>query len=610
MNTTFTSKQYTTTYNDGDALEKRDVTITRELKEQCPIEIQLIRNYDENIELIKGRKNVKWMTGDPNQTEYTYRGGGYTGGTYPNRFDWETDFPHQNLYGASNPTNDSLDSTVPTRQENRGGGYVNGTENQGGKFGGNRISDIISKGYMHREGFVMPYDQVVSEAFICGFSSLGNGTVSVMRNGMSWSKLTGVNNRIFADVKGLDVVNMNGDGTSTVATNYCANQYKGSRNSCRVTDSQMDGTVSCCVYLNKNDILELVAIQRDFDEGQMYATSGNCQLYITAMNNESETVLRGDPTWSIESVSTFPTQLNLFNFTNKETKVSDWIQNIQKAFNLEITQNGNYIDISPNQGLKKNITNAVDIDDRVNSDEAESEFISYPREMSVQYKIDTDEWGFELTVPPEHINDEDWAKWGDSGFTIIQLNTDSYESSTQNTTTNFSYTWYDNFNFQQLNSNKEEVGDPISITIPVIEKAEYMAEGYGYDEAMKHDGYSFTQRFWYRDQVSQEYVWLSSVLASGQRESIDLVYPVNQYNRFNLSYKDTEKSIVTEYFNLFPMLNSNYVKVDCYLTPEEYKVIKGGALVHLDSDLYYCSEIQGYDPSGANPTTLKLIKRV
>ena len=622
VNTTFTSKQYTTTYYDGDALEKRDVVITRELKEQCPIEIQLIRNYDENIELIKGRKNVKWKTGDPNQTEYTYRGDGYTGGTYPNRSDWETDFPHQNLYGASNPTNDSLDSTVPTRQEKRGGGYVNGTENKGGTFGGNRISVTISnnskvalnqtnsQGYMHREGFVMPYDQVVSEAFICGFSSLGNGTVSVMRNGMSWSKLTGVNNRIFADVKGLDVVNMNGDGTSTVATNYCANQYKGSRNSCRVTDSQMDGTVSCCVYLNKNDILELVAIQRDFDEGQMYATSGNCQLYITAMNNESETVLRGDPTWSIESVSTFPTQLNLFNFTNKETKVSDWIQNIQKAFNLEITQNGNYIDISTNQGLKKNITNAVDIDNRVNSDEAESEFISYPREMSVQYKINTDEWGFELTVPPEHINDEDWAKWGDSGFTIIQLNDDSYESSTQNTTTNFSYTYYDNFNFRQQYQNGQEASATTQITIPVLEKSEYMAEGYGYEEAMKHDGYSLTQRFWYRPQTSSQYVWLSSVLASGQKEAIDLVYPKNTWERFNLSYKDTEKSIVSEYFNIHPMLNSNYVKVDCYLTPDEYKQIKGGALVHLDSDLYYTAELSGYDPSGTNPTELKLIKRV
>ena len=133
-----------------------------------------------------------------------------------------------------------------------------------------------------------------------------------------------------------------------------------------------------------------------------------------------------------------------------------------------------------------------------------------------------------------------------------------------------------------------------------------MVEGYGYDEAMQHDGYSLTQRFWYRDQVSQEYVWLSDHM----HEQVFLTYPMNQWEGFNLSYKDTEKSIVTEYFNISPMLNSNYVKIDVHLNPDEYNAIKGGALVHFDSDLYYTSEISGYDPSGNNTTTLKLIKKV
>lgn len=133
-----------------------------------------------------------------------------------------------------------------------------------------------------------------------------------------------------------------------------------------------------------------------------------------------------------------------------------------------------------------------------------------------------------------------------------------------------------------------------------------MAEGYGYDEAMKHDGYSFTQRFWYRDQVSQEYVWLSDHM----HEKVYLTYPMNSRNRFNLSYKDSETSIVTEYFNISPMLSSNYVKIDVHITPDEYKDIKGGALIHFDSDLYYCGQINGYDPSGGNTTELKLIKKI
>ena len=35
-----------------------------------------------------------------------------------------------------------------------------------------------------------------------------------------------------------------------------------------------------------------------------------------------------------------------------------------------------------------------------------------------------------------------------------------------------------------------------------------------------------------------------------------------------------------------------------------------GALVRFDSDLYYPIELSAYDPSGTNPTELKLMKKV
>jgi hypothetical protein len=139
-----------------------------------------------------------------------------------------------------------------------------------------------------------------------------------------------------------------------------------------------------------------------------------------------------------------------------------------------------------------------------------------------------------------------------------------------------------------------------------------MAEGYGYEEAMKHDGYSLAQRFWYKDYYQGSYVILSSVLSNGQHETVPLLYTTNYQRgtKFNLSYKDNEKSIVTEYFNIHPMLSSNYVTVEVYLTPQEYQNIKDGAMVKFDSDLYYVSEISGYDCSGHNTTKLKLIKKI
>ena len=621
--TTFQAKQWYNPHNDDDPIEEREVTIKRGLKELTPLEIQLIRNYDENVELIKGSENIIYHTGDPNQEKYRYKY--YTGVSeeYDNKEVWYTDFPHQDLYGSTAPTISS--GLVTTTSSQRSGGFGSrdstttrsggGVSATGGRtFGGNLStygggSQTNTYGYIHRNGYPMPYDPAVSEAFICGISTLGSGTVSVMRNGASWSRMCSINNHIFADVRGMDLVNKTTAGTETVSTDYCKNEYKNSTCYLYSDDSNVySSIIQCCVYLNKNDILELVAVQRDYN-GQKYACSANTTFTIEAMSERSEAELRADPYWGAYSFTEFPVNLNLFNFTNKETKVSDWIGNVQKAFNLEISQDGNTIDINTNQGIKKTINNAIDVDNRVGENEAEAEYISYPKEMSVKYKIDTDEWGFELTVPPEHINDEgdEWKKWGDSGYTVIQLSDDTYETKTQNTQTNFSYTYYDNFLWKEVLENGTETDfTGLTITIPVIEKAEYMAEGYGYDEAMKHDGYSLTQRFWYRDQVSQEYVWLSDHM----HEKVYLTYPMNSWNRFNLSYKDSEMSIVTEYFNISPMLSSNYVKIDVHITPDEYKEIKGGALIHYDSDLYYCGQINGYDPQGGNTTELKLIKKI
>jgi hypothetical protein len=76
----------------------------------------------------------------------------------------------------------------------------------------------------------------------------------------------------------------------------------------------------------------------------------------------------------------------------------------------------------------------------------------------------------------------------------------------------------------------------------------------------------------------------------------------------NLSYKNDEVSLL-DYFNIKAELASNYVNVEVYLTPEEYNLLKNGGKVLFDSDVYSVVEMQGYDPSGGNKTTLKLMKK-
>ena len=624
--TTFKAKQWNATYNSKDAFEKREMTITKDSFDTCPLEIQLVKNYDNNVELIKGDTNIVYETGNPNDKTYTIKGNGYTGSTQDNRYEWRTSFPHQELQGATSPT--KTDNIVTTVISNQNSGFGNqslgGGFNGGGSFGnggfGNRpgvtskpsSSSLSAKykslGYVPSDG-MFPYDQSVSTAFICGYSSMGSECVSVMRRGYSWSRLSSVYNNIFATVSGMTLLYAESGQTKEKATEYQTNTYKNAGHTLTKTKSGNNGSfsVTCLTYLKRNDILEPMAIQRDYD-GQRYSYSLDGRLTVQAITNRGEEALRNDKYFNASSPTEFPTQLNLFDFTNNETKASDWISNIQKAFNLEIRTEGNTVTIDVKKTPNSRIGYAVDIDDRINQDEAESEYISYPRSMSVKYKINKDEWGFEKTVSQDHINDADWYDYGDSGYTVIQLNDDTYETSSQDIQTDFSYTYYDIFKFKNVDVNGNEGTertDEKLILLPVIELSQYMADGYGYDEAMKHDGYSLSQRFWFRQQPSTDGVYLHDNL----HEFVKLSIPTNHFDDFNLSYKDSETSILTEYFTCNPMLDSNYVNVDVYMSPSEYKDIKNGAFVHFDSDLYVVSEMEGYDPSGIDKVSLKLIKK-
>lgn len=622
-NNTFKAKQWNATYNSKDAFEKREMTLTKDSFDICPLEIQLVKNYDNNVELIKGDTNIVYETGNPNDKTYTIKGNGYTGSTQNNRYEWRTSFPHQELQGATSPT--KTDNIVTTVISNQNSGFGNqslgGGFNGGGSFGnggfGNRpgatshpsSSSLSSKykslGYVSSDG-MFPYDQAVSTAFICGYSSMGSECVSVMRRGYSWSRLSSVYNNIFATVSGMTLLYAESGQTKEKATEYQTNTYKNAGHTLTKTKSSNNGSfsVTCLTYLKRNDILEPMAIQRDY-EGQRYAYSLDGRLTVQAITNRGEDALRNDKYFNASSPTEFPTQLNLFDFTNNETKASDWISNIQKAFNLEIRTEGNTVTIDVKKTPNSRIGYAVDIDDRINQDEAESEYISYPRSMSVKYKINKDEWGFEKTVSQDHINDADWYDYGDSGYTVIQLNDDTYETSSQDIQTDFSYTYYDIFKFKNVDVNGNEGTSEKLILLPVIELSQYMADGYGYDEAMKHDGYSLSQRFWFRQPPSTDGVYLHDNL----HEFVKFSIPTNHLDDFNLSYKDSETSILTEYFTCNPMLDSNYVNVDVYMSPSEYKDIKNGSFVHFDSDLYVVSEMEGYDPSGIDKVSLKLIKK-
>lgn len=622
----------------GDKWHYHNEAITKSLSAMTPVEIHLVRNYDDNIELIKGKHNIEYLYGSPTSTTKT----------------WLTCFPHEDPVQAKLPTEkNDLHIINQTRaggsrsdSSSSGGGvrgdsFSTGTASRRGgtrggtidPTGGGRIYSPEKYGYMYNDfddnphyPEMMCYDQAVSPSFICGISSYQGGVASVMKNGYSWSKSESRKNEVFANVVGYGYYYRE-SGTSEQhpeiiydETEYNRNSYKNAPvRACSASSTSCSGTVACCVWLEKNDVINLFAVSRAyFNESGLtvpYSFNVATELKITAFSDRNQAALKSDSDFTFYSPTEFPVQLNLGNFLNSGTTIQSWIQGVASAFNLDIIQNGKLIFINKKKKLSDRNVGIVNIDDRVSNDEAETSRINYPKSMCVSYKTNTEEWGFEKTVPPDKIDLPDWEKYGDSGYTKIILNDDSYVTDESNINTNFSYCWYDTFTWTKVDTgHTEDTGTTTTFDLPVISKATYMVDGYDYADSEAHDGYGLTQRFWFTPSMQPyvdpqmhslpTFVWTDTY----PQEKVDIYTPTNSYNGINLSYKNSEISLL-DYFNIRAELASNYVTVEVYLSADEYNLLKSGGNIRFDDDIYSVVEIVGFDPAGGNLTSLKLMKR-
>ena len=627
------------THENGYEWIYENETITKSLSAMTPVEIHLVRNYDDNIELIKGKHNIEYSNGSPSSTANT----------------WLTCFPHEDPVAAKLPTkrNDLYivnqtrmgglrSSNSSSSSSSNGGTSASGNfsgyrgTTRGGTIdptGGGRVYSEQKYGYMYRDfddnpqyPELMCYDQAVSPSFICGISSYQGGVGAVMKNGYSWSKSTSTKNEVFAPVVGYDYV-YRSTGTSQDPphivfehTDFNKNIYKNAPfHACSADTTSSSGSVACCVWLEKNDVINLFSVSRAFfDKNGVivpYSYDVSTQLKITAFSTRNQAALKSDNDFTYDSPTEFPVQLNLGNFLSSGTTIQSFIQGVADAFNLEIIQDGKTVRIDKREKYANGEVGVVDLDNRASNYDAESERINYPKSMQIAYKTNVDEWGFEQTVPLDKIDLEDWYKYGDSGFTKILLNDDSYVTNESNVNTIFSYTWYDTFTWTKVDEDHvEDSATTTTFDIPVISESTYMVDGYDYDESEQHDGYGLTQRLWFTPSMQPyvdsqmhslpTYVWTDTY----PQEKVYIYTPVNAWNGLNLSYKASEKSLL-DYFNIKAELASNYVNLEVYLTPEEYKLLKSGGKVKFDSDLYNVVQIEGYNPSGNETTKLKLMKQ-
>lgn len=588
---------------NGSVVKDLYVNIPPNFLVTMPLEIQLVKNYNQDIELIKGKENMEFWNGRMD-------------GNYENYHWYEACFPHEKL------GNQYANTGIPTKPEYlcSEGEYVDWSLPYGKLY--NEMDCRTVSQVMHiiecESNHLMGYDPVVNPNFICGFSSMGRvseqgedwssahgGVASVIKNGKSWSVLNGDYNQLFY----------------TWGNPFQWNPAIQSGVRFSITQGTMSGGLDVLVHLEKDDILQLFGVHRDYEDAigaaLWYVTSANINFSIEAVSpadyltlSRNNTVIWDEETQQYISAMKarygFPRNLQLGEFLNNQTKISDWIDNVKKAFNLEIKQDEKNIFIDKVKTIENSSTSVVDINDKANIKDASFKRIDYPRSMAIKYKIDADEWGFERSAVNAAggseliLDDPNWRDWADSGYTKILLNTDEYISSTSDISLSFSYTWYDNFSFNGVTN----------LRIPVISKYSYMIDGYDYDESMKHDGYGQAQRFWFNAKPSGLSVWTQSAPSEQiflyiPQETIDL-----SSKRIALNYKTEGDTLLTELYNVNAYLSSNFVELDVYLNSDEYNRIRCGSYVGVDTDIYIPAEIEGYDPTGANPTTLKLMKKV
>ena len=569
-----------------DMTRQRD--LNNDFKNDMPIEIQLVRNTN-TCELIHGIQQEEWW-----QT---------TNGSLINRSSWYTAYPHENLYGSTQP---STSNALYGGYHTTGDGYF--IPNSGLPNGIVVDQYEFFQGFMPKEGDLLAFDPWVNPYFIAGVSTYGpgvdgvvpsgKGTPSVIKNGYSWNSSTSDKNGSRYNCEYWQLSYKPG-GYEWKANTHNKNRLLDSPdNTVTVNGQQFTGTVNAIVKLNKNDIVSLKALARHWskdDNSVRFKFDCNVTVEMQAYSpNSIESMDYNGRGWN--SPTEFDVDLQLGNFLNKGVQVKNFIDNFIKEFNLSYINEGNVVYLNKQQLDIDKPKYAINIDDRVNINDFETEMIDYPSSLEVKYKIDTEEWGFETTVPADKLNDSNWKDYGDYGSSKIEID-DRKDNTGEELSLTTSYCWYDEF--RMLDDNGTEIA---KFNIPVISKYSYMIDGYSYQESMKVDGKGLPMRYWFRNPPTRTSVLVNKV-------PIYITTTTNELDGSELSYKNKDGSLLRRFFNLHPNLSSNYVKIKCYLTAKEYQQLKIGANVIYNSDTYIVSEIGGFDAMGINTCELTLIKK-
>lgn len=459
--------------------------------------------------------------------------------------------------------------------------------------------------------------------YICGWMYSKEGAqLGYIKNGGSWNAETFDKNEAIYNCSGyyrFDASNLSGY-TGSISyvgdypqTDFDENKMQGytAFNEISLNGREINGKLRCIVKLKRNDILIPYLNTHALIDGETYGKAN--EKYVTyrayaKLNFNIRPVAEAkvpsrDLSYGMET--RWDSQLNLANFLNSEQKMSEFITNVQKAFNLSFERNGDTCVMNLNK-LDTRATSPIDLDSRYNVSRAEFGAIEWASDIKVGFSVNEEEEGFYRSVPDDHINDDDWKEYGDKGSVSLPLSMVD-DATTLEMNVPFSYCWYNDFKVMDFGAYRRMGTETFyNKRIPVIGKSEWWIEGYDYAQMRQHDGRGLRQRLWFRERAETALLLPSNGYAKaggGDGLIIDLVYfctPVGTQiingERYYLDYKYGDNTLLGRYFNVDYDSREDMVTVETLITPDEYRLIGKGCSVKLNDDLYRVMRVTSYNP--------------
>lgn len=349
-----------------------------------------------------------------------------------------------------------------------------------------------------------------------------------------------------------------------------------------------DGSLNCVVWLEAGELLTLADVS---DKGDMQAIR-NYRGWVskTVTFDLSIAPFRSDEGWlkidetgaSIAAMNwndpiNFDTDsINLVGFLPVDMKTDDFIDNICKAFNLQLTQTGtNVFELNVKQTKSTVSSRFINLDNLASVRSRSNTPLELPSLYKLGFTVDMDEEGYYLT--------------GDDGGG--EYETGATQEKVVEQKSGFSFNWFKNIT----------KGNAI-LPLAVISKHEVWETAY--PDAMKKRYPNQALRFWYPAGL------LNSTFEFNNKP-LSIVKVSNELQgKSILNYKNQKLTILYNYFTLLINGGSHYTEVEGYLTPDQYEDLNGSIMAMFNCDLYYVAEISGYDPTGLNKTKIKLIRKI